>query len=216
MKKNINRFALSAALVLGLTVSALAQVSFSLHGSATSPSLNRDDIESETNLGGGAMLKFFLGPNVAVGAAAKYIVTNYTRVGGGGIGSGVEFIGSMIPVTGTLDFYLSRSVVRPYLGVEAGPYFNRADFRVNGNEAGSTNVTRLGAAPKVGLLFALGGVGIFAEGQYHFIFGSDDGSLNTSVGNINYNNPTKVWGLNFGLTFGIPKTGDARRKTAVF
>jgi outer membrane protein W len=214
MKKNFNRLALSAALVLGLSTASLAQVAFGLHGSLVSPSLSRDDLDSESKLGGGAMLKFFLGPNVAIGGAAKYISTSYTRVGGTGVNTGSEFIGSLIPVTGSLDFYLARGGVRPYIGVEAGPYFQRADFRVNGSEAGSTSITRLGAAPRVGLTFALGSVGIFAEGQYHFIFGSSDvTNVNTTVNNANFENPTKLWGLNVGLIFGLP-SGDTsvRRK----
>lgn len=215
MKKTVNSLVLSAALVLGLAFTAAAQVGFGLHGSAVSPSLNDDAIETDTKFGGGAMIKFFIGPNVAIGGAAKYISTGYTRTGGSGVGSGIELVGSMIPVTGTLDLYLTRTALRPYIGVEAGPYFNRSDFFVNGDEVGGTNVTRLGAAPKAGLLFALGGVGIFAEGQYHFIFGSDDvTNVNTTVNNANFRNPTKLWGINFGLLFGIPKTGEAKRKSA--
>ena len=85
----------SAIALLGLSTAALAQVSFSLHGSATSPSLNEDAIESSTKFGGGAMIKFFIGPNVAIGGAAKYINTGYTRAGGSGVGTGIEFVGSM-------------------------------------------------------------------------------------------------------------------------
>jgi len=66
--------------------------------------------------------------------------------------------------------------------------------------------TRFGVTPKLGLAFALGNVGLFAEGNYHLIFSNDGGSASTgSMSNVNFENPNKFYALNVGVTFGFPR-----------
>ncbi|SDM53349.1 outer membrane beta-barrel protein [Siphonobacter aquaeclarae] len=187
---------LSVAVVSG----ASAQVAFSLHGTVASTTLD----DSKVKGGLGANVKFFLGDNLAVGAAVKYISLSYeaTELPGGSVRS----VGSLIPITGTVDYYFTKGFVRPYIGGEVGAYIHRYDLELNGNNVYNSTNTRLGATPKLGLTFALGNFGIFAEGNYHFIFSNKDGSANIgSANNVSFKNPDKLWGLNVGITFGLPK-----------
>lgn len=192
--------AVLAALV-SFASTSFAQVGFTLHGTLASPTL--DDVNNKVRPGIGAGLKFFVSPNVAVGASAKYISLKYDKTEA--VGQELTNNTSLVPITGTLDLYLTKGAIRPYIGGEAGAYIRSTKVKFNGNEISSSSSTKFGAAPKAGIMFALGNLGVFAEGTYHFIFGSKDGSANTgSPNNIEWKNPDKLWGLNVGVTFGIP------------
>ncbi|MDQ1086320.1 outer membrane beta-barrel protein [Siphonobacter sp. SORGH_AS_1065] len=199
------RFYASMALVAMLatfSTKSFAQVGFTLHGTAAAPNIDGAEVKP----GVGAGLKVFLGPNVAVGAAAKYIALSYDY--NQSVGSNVENKGSLVPITGTLDIFLTSGVVRPYIGAEAGAYIRNTKATILGNEFKSSR-TNFGAAPKIGVAFALGGVGLFAEGAYNFIFGNKNGSANIGSGsNISWDNPSKLWAVNVGVTFGFPRTND--------
>ncbi|MFT4032109.1 MAG: hypothetical protein QM669_06790 [Siphonobacter sp.] len=188
-----------SAVLLVIPSVSKAQVAFGLHGTIASPSIDG----AKTRGGAGANLKVFLSPNVAVGVAAKYISLSYDAYEIGT--SKIQSVGSLIPLTGSLDFYLASGALRPYVGVEAGAYIHRYDLRYNGDNLYNTSNTRAGATPKLGLTFSAGNFGIFAEGNYHFIFSNKNGSANVgSFGNISYDNPDKLWGINVGVIFGLP------------
>ncbi|MFT4032110.1 MAG: outer membrane beta-barrel protein [Siphonobacter sp.] len=191
------------ALLATFSFSSFAQVGFTLHGTMAAPNL--DGAEAKPGVGAG--LKAFLGKNVAVGVAAKYISLSYDY--DQSVGNNLDNKGSLVPLTGTLDIYLTRGAVRPYIGGEAGAYIRTIKVNLAGEQIAKETQTKFGAAPKVGVAFALGGVGLFAEGSYNFIFGSKDGSANTgSVSNISWENPSKLWAVNVGVTFGFPRTNN--------
>ena len=194
---------LLAALAVGTGTTVRAQVALSLHGTVASTTLD----DSKLRPGLGAALKVFAGKNLALGGAAKFISTSYNAASVGG--QTIRANGYIVPLTGVLDVYLTGGAVRPYIGAEAGVYILGNRLELNGNEISNQTSTRFGATPKLGLAFALGNLGVFVEGNYHFIFGSKDGSVNTgSVSNISFENPSKLFALNAGLTFGFPKSGD--------
>ncbi|OZI05436.1 hypothetical protein BWI93_25430 [Siphonobacter sp. BAB-5385] len=191
------------AVLASFSFNSFGQVGFTLHGTAAAPNLDNAEVKP----GVGAGLKVFLGPNVAVGAAAKYIAISYDY--NQNVGNNLENRGSLVPLTGTLDIFLTSGVVRPYIGAEAGAYLRTTKVNLAGSEIYKSTDTRFGAAPKLGLAFALGGVGLFAEGSYNFIFGSKDGSASTgTVNNIRWENPSKLWAVNVGVTFGFPRTNN--------
>ncbi|PQA60830.1 hypothetical protein C5O19_14805 [Siphonobacter curvatus] len=191
------------AVLASFSFNSFAQVGFTLHGTAAAPNLDNAQVKP----GVGAGLKVFLGPNVAVGAAAKYIAIAYDY--NQSAGDNLENKGSLVPLTGTLDIFLTSGVVRPYIGAEAGVYLRTTKVNLAGAEIYKSTDTRFGAAPKVGLAFALGGVGLFAEGSYNFIFGNKDGSTTAgNVNNIRWENPSKLWAVNVGVTFGFPRTNN--------
>ncbi|PKK35783.1 hypothetical protein BWI96_14715 [Siphonobacter sp. SORGH_AS_0500] len=197
--KNLRRFFSMGALVMLLIPAAEAQVAFSLHGTLAAPTLD----DANTRGGAGANLKLFLGKQFAIGAAAKYISLSYEANNS----IGLQAIGSLIPVTATADYYLTSGFIRPYIGGEAGAYIQRYDLRQGTNSLYESKTTRFGAAPKVGLAIAIGNLGVFAEGNYHFIFSNKDGSPDiTSSSNISFKRPQNLWSLNAGITFGFPNS----------
>ncbi len=197
--KNLRRFFTIGALLMLLIPAAKAQVAFSLHGTLAAPTLD----DANTRGGAGANLKFFLGKQFAIGAAAKYISLSYEA----NDNLDLQAIGSLIPLTVTADYYLTSGFLRPYIGGEAGAYIQRFDLRQGNNDLYSSKSTRFGAAPKVGLAIAIGNLGIFAEGNYHFIFSNKDGSANIgSSRNVNFKNPQNLWSVNAGITFGFPNS----------
>lgn len=203
MKKASISILSALALTLATYTASMAQVTFSLH--ATGASNNVKDVDKNMKWGGGAALKFFMGPNVSLGAGVKYINTAYTNTVSGTTGYKTEYVGSLIPIQAMLDLYLTSGTVRPYIGADAGLYINRADFLVNGSSAGKTTATNFGVAPKAGIAFAIGRLGLFAEYNHHLIFGNKNGSVNAgSLGNIDYDKPSQLSAVNVGLNFGIP------------
>ena len=178
-----------------------AQIALSVHGTAAATTISKSNIRP----GGGLNLKLFLLPFTSVGIAAKYIMMEYEE-SASGTGDRIESTGSMIPLTFTAEQYLSRGPVRPYIGAEAGAYLRSTEVKRNGKKVSDDRVSRFGATPKIGIALAVGNLAIFLEGNYHFIFGSKDGSIdNGSLSNISYRNPDKLFGINAGLTFGFPR-----------
>jgi outer membrane protein W len=144
----------------------------------------------------------FASEQVAIGVAGKLYAdgSKYTAAG-----QTFETAGAVIPVTGTLDYFFTTGFVRPYVGGDAGVYFSGYEARYNGNVIfESKSHSNFGAAPRAGLVFALGNLGIQVEGIYHFVFGNrNHGATTGSANNVDFKSTSKFGGINVGLILGL-------------
>ncbi|WP_420147665.1 hypothetical protein [Spirosoma sp.] len=194
-------FSLTATVIIFLfaVTSSQAQFSVGAHGSLATG----DAQGSETFYGGGAFAKIYLSSRFDVGVGVKAFGESRSFNAGG---QNLELSAGIIPVTGMIDYYFTDGFLRPYIGAEAGVYSTAYRVKFNGQETSKVTTTNAGVAPKVGLVLALGNLGIFAEGAYNFMFGNNDGSANVGgVGNINFDRTAKFFTLNVGLQIGLPK-----------
>ena len=198
MKALLIRSGMVATVVLLMSVSGFAQLSLGLQGGLAKS--NRDN--SKTVAGGGVNLRGFLSPNFAIGVAGKIYAdgTDYTVAG-----QTLSFTGTVVPVTGTLDYYFTQGVIRPYIGGDAGMYFSKYNAKYNGNTiAESSKHSNFGTAPRLGVVFAFGNVGLQIEGIYHFIYGNKNNSGQTgSADNVDFESTSQFGGVNVGLIFGL-------------
>jgi len=198
MKALLIRSGMVVTVVLLMSVSGFAQLSLGLQGGLAKS--NRDN--SKTIAGGGVNLRGFLSPNFAIGVAGKIYAdgTDYTVAG-----QTLSFTGTVVPVTGTLDYYFTQGVIRPYIGGDAGMYFSKYNAKYNGNTiAESSKHSNFGTAPRLGVVFAFGNVGLQIEGIYHFIYGNKNNSGQTgSADNVDFESTSQFGGVNVGLIFGL-------------
>lgn len=132
--------------------------------------------------GGGAQLKFLLGDRLAIGVIARSYPKNLKSENAtiGGESVTVTSGNTVTPVAGMLEYYFGKeSAINPYLGTDAGLYFNRNFTVINSSNTDIVNQdhkkTYFGVAPKGGLMIKAGGLfAIFGQAQYHFLFGSGD------------------------------------------
>ena len=149
----------------------------------------------------GINLRYFTAPKFAVGISARlqtdkpdyYVGERKTTVTGG-----------IMPLAVTADYFFSTGAIRPYIGGDAGVYFSGFRAKLDNNVVLQTKRRlALGAAPRVGVVFALGKVvGLQVEGVYHFM----------EKGNFDYktapaNNPItgsdRFGSINAGLIIGL-------------
>ncbi|GAB3164292.1 hypothetical protein [Telluribacter humicola] len=201
MKKNMKRWAGAALTCLLLSAgSASAQFSLGLQGG-----IAKSNLEDANNIyGGGINLRVFPSEQFAIGLAAKTFTDGKDYNVGG---QTLSHTGTLIPVTATLDLFLYDGVIRPYLGGDAGMYFSKYDTRFNGNRiAETTRRSHLGAAPRAGIIFSTGNVGIQLEGIYHIVFGNKNNSAQVGTAdNVDFESTSKFYGVNLGLVFGLGK-----------
>ncbi len=186
------------ALIMTATSASYAQFSLGLQGGVAKSNVE----DSKTVAGGGVNLRVFASPQFAIGVAGKiYADGSDYRVAG----QNLSTTGTLMPVTGTLDYFFTTGVIRPYVGGDAGVYFSKYDAKWNGNTVlESSKHSNFGAAPRAGLLFAFGNLGIQVEGIYHFVFGNKNHSSQTgSVDNIDFESTSKFGGVNVGVIFGL-------------
>ena len=198
MKFLLIRSGMVATVVLLMSVSGFAQLSLGVQGGLAKS--NRDN--SKTVAGGGVNLRGFLSPNFAIGVASKiYADGTYYTVAG----QTLSFTGTVMPVTGTLDYYFTQGIIRPYIGGDAGMYFSKYNAKYNGKTvAESSKHSNFGTAPRLGVVFAFGNVGLQIEGIYHFIYGNKNNSSQTgSSGNVDFQSTSQFGGINVGLIFGL-------------
>jgi len=200
MKNFIIKSTVIAGFVLMINSVAFAQFSLGLQGG-----LAKSNVEdSKTIAGGGVNLRVFTSPQFAFGIAGKiYADGSDYRIAGQTLSS----TGTLIPVTGTLDYFFLPGLIRPYVGGDAGIYFSKYKAEFNGNTIiESSKHSNFGAAPRAGILFAFGNLGIQVEGIYHFVFGNKDHSSTTgSAGNVDFESTSNFGGVNVGIIFGIGK-----------
>jgi outer membrane protein W len=198
MKKTVFRSLAIVAFVLAVSSASYAQFSLGLQGG-----IAKSDVEdSKTVAGGGVNLRVFASPQFALGVAGKiYADGSDYRVAG----QTFSTTGTLTPVTGTLDYFFTTGAVRPYVGGDAGVYFSKYDAKYNGNTIlESSRHSNFGAAPRAGLVFAFGNLGIQVEGIYHFVFGNKNHSSTTGdVNNIDFESTSKFGGVNVGIIFGL-------------
>lgn len=198
MKKQLFRSLAVAAFFLTISSVSYAQFSLGLQGG-----LAKSNVEdSKTVAGGGVNLRVFTSPNFAFGVAGKIYAdgSDYTVAG-----QTLSSTGRLMPVTGTIDYFFTEGVIRPYVGGDAGIYFSKYDAKFNGNTiVESSKHSNFGAAPRAGLIFAFGNVGIQVEGIYHFVFGNKNhGSTTGSPNNIDFESTSNFGGVNVGVIFGL-------------
>jgi hypothetical protein len=198
MKNKLINTAWVAVLILGISTATFAQFSLGVQGGVAKSNVE----DSKTIAGGGVNLRVFASPQFAIGVAGKVYAdgSKYTVAG-----QTFETTGAVIPVTGTLDYFFTTGAIRPYVGGDAGVYFSGYNAKFNGNTIlESEKRSNFGAAPRAGLLFAFGNMGIQIEGIYHFVFGNKDYSATTgSASNVDFESTSKFGGVNVGLIFGI-------------
>lgn len=198
MTNSLTRLLGIFSLVAIFSTTAFSQFSLGLQGG-----LAKSNVEdSKTVAGGGANLRFFATPQFAVGVAGKIYAdgTDY-RVAG----QDLSFTGTLTPVTGTADFFFTTGMVRPYIGGDAGMYFSKYKGTFNGDVfTESSRHSNFGAAPRAGIIFAFGNVGLQIEGIYHFIFGNKDNNYTTgSASNVDFESTKEFGGINVGIVFGL-------------
>ena len=201
MKKKLGMSLLIFTLLLVVASGSFAQLSLGLMGGMGKS--NRDNAKSVS--GGGINLRVFASPNLAIGVAVKLYADGSTY----GLGNNqYKTTGALMPVTGTLDYYFATGVIRPYIGGDAGVYLSNYDVAHNGKTIyTSDKSSNFGAAPRAGIVFALGkNVGIQIEGIYHYIFSNKNHELTTGdLGNIDFKSTSRFYGFNVGLIIGLGK-----------
>ena len=200
MKRIFFGFIASLGICLLTFTPGRAQFSVGVHGSLAS-----DDVKgSNTFYGGGAFAKIYLSSKLDIGVGVKAFGESHSFSAGG---QNLDISAGIIPITGMIDYYFTDGFLRPYIGAEAGVYSTAYRIKFNGQETSKVTSTNAGVAPKVGLVLALGNLGIFAEGAYNIMFGNKNGSTDVGgVGNVNFDTTTKFFMLNVGIQIGLPKT----------
>lgn len=192
---------ISIALLLFCLTGALvsAQPSLAVHGSYGFSSQNA----SNGLWGAGAQLRIFLGPRVAVGAAAR-TYGETIRYESGSID--IDTRSTVTPVTGLLEFYLTDSGFRPYLGTEAGLYFLNIKL-----DDVKSSASRFGIAPKIGFQLPFSNAfGLIVEGAYNVVFGNKNGIQVGSGSNVDLNSSDRFFSLNAGLAIGLGSRRSSR------
>ncbi|KAA0993433.1 outer membrane beta-barrel protein [Dyadobacter aurulentus] len=198
MKKTLIRTLAIVAFVAAVSTTSQAQFSLGLQGGIAKSNVE----DSKTVAGGGVNLRVFTSPRFAVGVAGKIYAdgSDYTFAG-----QTLSSTGTLTPVTGTLDYYFAEGLLRPYIGGDAGVYFSKYNAKFNGNTiVESSRHSNFGAAPRAGLLFAFGNMGIQVEGIYHFVFGNKNHRSTTgNADNIDFESTSQFGGVNVGIIFGL-------------
>lgn len=167
-------FNATAFLILLSTVS-FSQIQIGVHGS-------RLEGTGSSQWGFGGNFKVLLADKFAIGASVrgypKDVKTQELSIGG--TNYKMTYGNTVVPVTGSLDYYFGSAPVRPYLGADVGAYFTQyvsSIVQSNGDSGGynkSNKKTYFGAAPRAGVNIELGPVGIFGQAGYNILFGSGD------------------------------------------
>jgi outer membrane protein W len=198
MKKKLILSLAVFALIVTATSASFAQFSLGLQGGIAKSNVE----DSKTVAGGGVNLRVFASPQFAIGVAGKIYAdgSDYNVAG-----QTLTSTGTVTPVTGTLDYFFTEGAIRPYIGGDAGVYFSKYKAKWNGETVlESSKHSNFGTAPRAGVVFAFGNLGIQVEGIYHFVFGNKNHSSETgNVDNIDFESTSKFGGVNVGLIFGL-------------
>ncbi|MCK8490423.1 porin family protein [Spirosoma sp. RP8] len=171
-------------LVVGaLLFSSKAQAQFqaNLMGNYLAPTESGSSF-SDGYWGGGATLRYFVKPNLAVGLNGRYFSqsnsANFAFDPGAGLSGSAKASFNFLIVTGQAEYFFSTSALRPYVGLEAGLYRAAGTVEIsNGYQTfkESASSADFGVAPKVGLQYALSpSLGLNADAGYHLIFGDGE------------------------------------------
>lgn len=202
-KKTLCFLSVLASLLIVSTTKTFSQVQIGLHGS-------RLEGTNASNWGFGGNVKVLFADHFAVGVAVRGYPKNMKtdELNIGGTSYKISRGNTIVPVTGSLDYYFGESFVRPYIGADVGAYFtqNAVTMSSSSGNTGSYNIsdkkTYFGAAPRVGINVGTGPVGVFGQAGYNFLFGSGD-NKNVTIPGINSSidsKPTdKFWTFDVGV-----------------
>ena len=177
MKKLVQRsgFACLFFLGLGLT-SAQAQFQVGLGGNYLIPTIEGSKF-SDGYPGGGLALRYFISPQLAIGVNGRYLTRTFSDTG-----LGYDAKGEFIVPGAQAEFFLTKSGVKPYVGVEANYFLVRATIKVAG-QSESDSEGYFGAAPKVGVQFMFSpNIGLDVNAGYHVIFSEGETAKNILIG----------------------------------
>lgn len=219
MKRNI----LHPTRIIGIllfslfSISGYSQMEIGLHGSGL-----LDNYKG--HWGGGLYFKGFVTDYIALGLSArtfpKYlhaeevtILSNrYTQ------NSGNMFV----PVTGSVDFYLTPAPARFYFGSDIGVYYNTNYYKLDDVNGGRNLIdhtdtkTYFGLGPRAGFQLVSGYIGVFGQIQYNYLFGSGS-AKNITVPGITSpveTNPTRSFAsFDVGIIFRLGNKIDATEPT---
>jgi outer membrane protein W len=188
-----------------LTHVSHAQVQIGLHGS-------RLEGTGSSQWGGGGHVKFLLGDKLALGVGArvypKDMKTEKSTING--TDYRVSRGNTIVPVTGSVDYYFGEAMVRPYIGADAGAFFTQYNYSVVESDGSSAQFktsnkkTYFGAAPRAGINIEFGAVGLFGQAGYNILFGSgneDDITVPGITADIDAKPTDKFWTFDVGLFF---------------
>lgn len=199
MKKIYSSFCAILGFALLVLTPAFAQFSVGINGSAAFSNVRN----SNTFYGGGLNAKFFLSPKIDVGVGIKAFGESRNISAGG---QTLNYLEAIIPITAQIDYYLAEGFLRPYIGAEVGAYAIGTEITLNGQESSKIRANHAGVAPKVGLMLAIGNLGIFAESAYNVVFDNSNGSAYVGkIGNVNFDKTSKFFTVNVGIQVGIPR-----------
>ncbi len=170
---NVKYFFFVVLVLTGISTISFSQVQIGIHGS-------RLEGTSSSQWGLGGNFKVLIADKVAIGLGVrgypKDMKTENITIGS--TNYKIARGNTIIPVTGSLDYYLGKSFLRPYVGADLGAYFTQYVFSITENNGSSSfydtknKKTYFGAAPRVGLSLELGPVGVFGQAGYNLLFGS--------------------------------------------
>jgi outer membrane protein W len=133
--------------------------------------------------GGGATLRYFTNPHIAIGLNGRYFGDKYS-FSFGNFSSSSRI--TTIAMTGQAEYFfdLIKERLQPYVGLEAGLYTSRYNIEYTGINLPNNSISAIsndfGAIPKVGLQYAITpAIGVNAEAGYQLVFGS--GSIGQSL-----------------------------------
>jgi len=200
--------------VVFLFVAVSASAQLILGGQASL--LNHD---GNNQWGGGVQIKGLIGDRVAIGGIIRSYPKNLQSETSSISGENVTITSgnAITPVAGMIEYYFGKkSAVNPYLGTDAGVYFNNNFTIVNSDNVDvvneNTKKAYFGIAPKGGLMIKTGGLfAIFAQAQYHFLFGSGDPENITVPGfggaSIETKPADKFWTFDAGILLRLKPAG---------
>ncbi|MGN6491453.1 MAG: hypothetical protein ACTHLE_05605 [Agriterribacter sp.] len=203
MKRRLLFLLSATAFLILVSTTSFSQVQIGVHGS-------RLEGSGASQWGFGGNIKFLLADKFAIGASVKGYpkdmkTENFSM---GGNNYKVARGNTIVPVTGSVDYYFGQAPIRPYLGADVGAYFTQYVFSMTQNNGSSSyyntsnKKTYFGAAPRAGLNVELGPVGIFGQAGYNFLFGSGDRDKLTVPGitdPIDSKATDKFWSFDVGL-----------------
>jgi hypothetical protein len=176
---NTKQIFLTAALGLGVVVTANAQLQLSASGSY----LKGTGDNKSSLWGGGLTGKVFLGNSIALGGTLHSYPKQTNKITGSGPSGTYTYTSAdlVTNVGAALDVLLlpKTSLVQPYIGTDAGVSFNNqtVTYTDGSNQivSNKNNKSYFLLSPKAGLNIGLGqAFGIFGQAQYNFAFGSGD------------------------------------------
>jgi outer membrane protein W len=175
--------------------------------------------EGNNQWGGGVQVKGLIGDRLAIGGIIRSYPKNLQSETGtiGGESVTITSGNAITPVAGMIEYYFGKKAdFNPYIGTDAGLYFNRNFTIVNSDEVDvvnqDTKKTYFGIAPKAGFMIKTGGLfAIFAQAQYNFLFGSGDPEEITVPGfggaSIETKPADKFWTFDAGILLRLKPAG---------